>query len=67
MLNWVQVGTHRGPGHHPDVVLLSEGKADPGSVVLLQGEVGVLLEVGHDFRRQNLVDVPVYIHAVSTP
>ena len=22
MLKWVQIGTHRGPGHHPDVVLL---------------------------------------------
>ena len=27
----------------------------------------MLLEVGHDFRRQHLVDVPLCIHAVSTP
>ena len=25
------------------------------------------MEVGHDFRRQHLVDVPLCIHAVSTP
>lgn len=53
------------PGH--TLILRGCGKAVVilavwgACVVLLQGDVGVLLEVGHDFRRQHLVDVSVHL------
>ena len=71
VFNGIHIRAQRGPGHHPDVVLLQEGCGGPrgvgASVVLLKGKVAVELEVRYDCGPQDLVDITLCIYAVSAP
>lgn len=70
MLDRVQVRAQRGPLHNCDAVLLQKVCGDSGSmwtsIVLLESEVGVLLEVRHNDWSQHLVNISLRSNAIST-